>query len=97
MMKVGILLLLIGLFSALSAASQPEVDYLWLVAGALALALLWFAVLTRAIWLPRAGAAFLALPFVAAAAMTWPGQSKSRVSAVAVVGLGMLFCLAWYL
>ena len=33
LMKTGILLLIIGLGSALSAASQPEIDYLWFVAG----------------------------------------------------------------
>jgi len=70
---------------------------LWLGLGALGLAFLWVAVLFRPLWTAQAGLAFTAVPFAAAAAEFLPAARRDPGSAVAAVGLVVLFCIAWLL
>lgn len=68
---------------------------LWLGLGALGLVLLWAAVLFRPSWAHWAGLAFTATPFAAASVEFLADARRDPGSAVAVVGLIVLFCIAW--
>jgi hypothetical protein len=70
---------------------------LWLGLGAAGLAILWTAVLFRPAWLIWAGGAFTAVPFAAAAIEFVPRARKDPATAVAALGLILLFSIAWLL
>ena len=77
--------------------STRVVARLWLGLGAAGLLLLWVALLFRPLWLSWAGVAFIAVPFAASVLEFMPGARKDPGSAVAALGLVVLFWIAWLL
>jgi len=75
--------------------SNKAVARLWLGLGACALTALWGTVLFRPAWTEWAGFGFTSVPFVAAAIELWPRLRNDFWSAVAAMGLWVLFFMAW--
>jgi len=75
--------------------SNKNAARLWLGLGTASLLLLWVAVLFRPAWTDWAKVLFTGAPFVAAAIDLWPRWRTDPWSAVAALGLCVLFCIAW--
>lgn len=75
--------------------NSKSVARLWLGLGAASLLLLWVAVLFRPSWIGWATVVFTGAPFAAAAIDLWPRWRSDLWSAVAALGLCVLFCIAW--
>jgi hypothetical protein len=72
-------------------------SWLWLGLGISALALLWIAVLLYPAWIRWVRVVYMSTPFVAAAVDLLPRWRKDAASAIAAVGLGVLFLMAWWI
>jgi hypothetical protein len=75
--------------------SSKSAARLWLWLGTASLLILWAAILFRPARTGWAGVLFTGAPFVAAAIDLWPRWRKDPWSAVAALGLFVLFCMAW--
>lgn len=75
--------------------SARSVAYLWLGLGTATLLFLLATVLFRPAWTGVAGILFTGAPFAAAAIELWPRWRNDLWSAIAALGLGVLFFMAW--
>jgi len=74
-----------------------EASNVWFVLGTFGLLGLWLSQILAPDTAPIAGFAFLGAPILAALFSFAPVLRNDRVSALCIAGLGVLFCLAWFL